>query len=72
MDLEFFSWKKEMITRDVDIYAREKYGDELVHVFGTDVIPAMPLWDSDGYAAKKIQKLFIQRGEKVYLEKEIE
>ncbi len=61
-----------MITRDVDIYAREKYGDELVHVFGTDVIPAMPLWDSDDYAAKKIQKLFIQRGEKVYIKKEIE
>ncbi len=72
LDLEFFSWKKEMITRDVDIYAREKYGDELVHVFGTDVIPAMPLWDSDDYAAKKIQKLFIQRGEKVYIKKEIE
>lgn len=60
-----------MITRDVDIYAREKYGNDLIHVFGTDVIPSMPLWDSEDYALKKIQKLFIQRGEKKYSEEEI-
>ena len=26
-------WKGEMITVDVDIYAREKYGQEIVHIF---------------------------------------
>lgn len=52
----------EMITRDVDIYAREKYGDEIIHVFGTDTIASMPEWDSEQYAAKKIQKLFVPRG----------
>jgi nicotinic acid mononucleotide adenylyltransferase len=63
LDEEFFSWDREMITRDVDIYAREKYGEDIVHVFGTDTIESMSDWDSDGYAAKKIKKLFIPRGE---------
>lgn len=50
-----------MITRDVDIYAREKYGDNIIHVFGTDTITSMPEWDEEGYAAKKIKKLFVPR-----------
>jgi hypothetical protein len=33
LDEEFFSWDREMITRDVDLYAREKYGEDIVHVF---------------------------------------
>lgn len=28
----------EMITQDVDIYAREKYGEDIIHIFGTDTI----------------------------------
>ncbi len=50
-----------MITRDVDLYAREKYGDDVVHIFGTDTIVSMPDWDSDGYAAKRVKKIFIPR-----------
>lgn len=52
----------EMITRDVDIYAQEKYGDDIVHVFGTDTIASMPSWDEEQYAAKQIKKIFIPRG----------
>lgn len=60
---DFFvkNWTGEMITRDVDAYAREKYGENIVHIFGTDTIKHMKNWDSDGYAAKKIQKLFFPR-----------
>ena len=50
-----------MITRDVDIYAREKYGTDIIHVFGTDTLESMPSWDGEGYAAKKIHKLFVPR-----------
>lgn len=56
------NWEGEMITRDVDIYAREKYGDDIIHVFGTDTIESMREWDEEGYAAKKIRKLFVPRG----------
>ena len=55
------NWKGEMITRDVDQYARKVYGEDIVHVFGTDTIASMPDWDSEGYAAKKIKKIFIPR-----------
>ena len=55
------NWSWEMITRDVDLYAREKYGDDVVHIFGTDTIVSMPDWDSDGYAAKRVKKIFIPR-----------
>ncbi len=50
-----------MITRDVDEYCREKYGEGIVHIFGTDTIESMPSWDEDGYAAKKVRKLFVPR-----------
>lgn len=40
-------WKGEMITKDVDLYSREKYGENIVHVFGTDTIEGMPSWDSE-------------------------
>ena len=52
----------EMITQDVDIYAREKYGEDIIHVFGTDTIASMPDWDEEQYAAKVIRKLFVPRG----------
>lgn len=55
------NWEGEMITQDVDIYAREKYSEDIVHVFGTDTIFSMPEWDSEHYALKKIKKLFIPR-----------
>jgi nicotinic acid mononucleotide adenylyltransferase len=61
LDEEFFSWDREMMTRDVDLYAREKYGEDIVHVFGTDTIESMREWDEEGYAAKKIYKLFVPR-----------
>ncbi len=40
-------WKGEMVTKDVDLYVREKYGEESIHVFGTDTIESMPSWDSE-------------------------
>lgn len=55
------NWEGEMITRDVDVYARGKYGESIVHVFGTDTIASMPEWDEEWYAAKTIQKLFVPR-----------
>lgn len=55
------NWKEEMVTRDVDTYAREKYGEDISHIFGTDTIASMPSWDTEQYAAKKIKKLFIPR-----------
>jgi nicotinic acid mononucleotide adenylyltransferase len=54
-------WTGEMITRDVDIYARERYGEDIVHVFGTDTIESMGEWDAEGYAARVIHKLFVPR-----------
>lgn len=62
---DFFvtSWKGEMITRDVDQYVQEKYGTDIVHIFGTDVIESMLTWDSEEYAARKIRKLFVPRGD---------
>lgn len=50
-----------MITRDVDEYAREQYGDDIIHIFGTDTIASMPDWDSEQYAAKVVKKLFVPR-----------
>ena len=32
------NWEGEMITRDVDSYAREKYGNDIIHIFGTDTL----------------------------------
>jgi epoxyqueuosine reductase len=60
---DFFltKWEGNMITRDVDIYARGKYGEDICHIFGTDTIESMSEWDSEQYAAKTIQKLFIPR-----------
>ncbi len=55
------NWKGEMITKDVDTYIREKYEEEITHIFGTDTIESMPTWDTERYAAKSIQKLFIPR-----------
>ncbi len=50
-----------MITRDVDEYCREKYGEDFIHIFGTDTMGSMSSWDEDGYAAKKVRKLFVPR-----------
>lgn len=50
-----------MITRDVDLYVRSKYGEDICHIFGTDTILSMPDWDTEQYAAKIIKKLFIPR-----------
>lgn len=61
LDTEFFSWMSEMTTKDVDIFAREKYWEDIVHVFGTDTVESMPYWDSEWYAARHIQKLFVPR-----------
>lgn len=60
---DFFvkNWKGEMITKDVDTYAREKYGENIVHIFWTDTIQSMPEWDFEDFAARKIQKIFIPR-----------
>ncbi len=60
---EYFlnNWEGEMITKDVDLYAREKYGEDIIHIFWTDTIESMPTWDEEGYAAKVIQKLFVPR-----------
>lgn len=55
-------WGGEMVTKDVDLYVREKYGAESIHVFGTDTMESMPSWDSEGYAAKVVKKLFVPRG----------
>ena len=55
------NWEGEMITRDVDQYCREKYGEDIVHIFGTDTIESMSGWDEEGYAAKKVRKLFVPR-----------
>ena len=46
---DFFikNWKGEMITKDVDIYCQKTYGEDIVHVFGTDTIVGMPSWDSE-------------------------
>ena len=54
-------WDGEMISKDVDLYAREQYGEDICHIFGTDTIGSMPSWDSEQYAAKMIQKLFVPR-----------
>lgn len=60
---DFFvkNWKDEMITKDVDEYARKTYGDEIIHIFGTDTMETMSDWDAENYAAKKIAKIFIPR-----------
>jgi nicotinic acid mononucleotide adenylyltransferase len=55
------NWEGEMITRDVDEYCKKQYGDDIVHIFGTDTIESMPEWDSEQYAAKVVNKLFVPR-----------
>jgi predicted adenine nucleotide alpha hydrolase (AANH) superfamily ATPase/very-short-patch-repair endonuclease len=55
------NWEGEMITRDVDVYVREQYGEDIVHVFWTDTIATMPEWDEEWYAAKRVKKLFVPR-----------
>ncbi len=65
-------WKGEMITRDVDRYVREKYGEDIIHIFGTDTIASMPGWDGEWYAAKVVKKLFVPRGDLVFSPEEIE
>lgn len=65
------TFQGEMITRDVDTYAQEKYGDDIVHVFGTDTIASMPSWDEEQYAAKVIRKLFVPRGDEKYKRQDI-
>ena len=54
-------WEGEMITRDVDEYARNIYGEDIIHIFWTDTIDSMSDWDSEQYAAKVVKKLFIPR-----------
>jgi nicotinic acid mononucleotide adenylyltransferase len=67
------NWEGEMITKDVDRYCREKYGDDIVHIFGTDTVASMPDWDSEQYAAKVVKKLFVPRNiKKNKLEKVME
>ncbi|MBC7498104.1 epoxyqueuosine reductase QueH [Candidatus Gracilibacteria bacterium] len=60
---DFFltKWEGNMITRDVDLYARGKYGEDICHIFGTDTIESMSEWDSEQYAAKTVYKLFVPR-----------
>ncbi|MFZ2255180.1 MAG: hypothetical protein WAW59_06025 [Patescibacteria group bacterium] len=41
------NWEGEMITKDVDIYSKNKYGDDIIHVFGTDTIASMNEWDEE-------------------------
>ena len=41
------NWEGEMITRDVDEYCKKTYGDDIIHVFGTDTIESMPEWDEE-------------------------
>lgn len=55
------NWKGEMITKDVDLYAKEKYGEDIIHVFGTDTIESMPSWDNEWYAARVVKKIFVPR-----------
>jgi nicotinate (nicotinamide) nucleotide adenylyltransferase len=54
-------WEWEMITEDVDKYAKEKYGVDIVHIFWTDTVPWMNEWDSTWYAAKVCNKIFVPR-----------
>jgi epoxyqueuosine reductase len=66
------NWQWEMITKDVDIYVHEKYGTDIIHVFGTDTIESMSGWDSEWYAAKKISKLFAPRASFLFSSPEID
>lgn len=54
-------WQWEMITRDVDEYARNIYGEDITHIFWMDTIDFMCDWDSEQYAAKVVKKIFIPR-----------
>ncbi len=55
------NWQGEMITKDVDLYAQEKYGTDIIHIFWTDTIASMPSWDGEWYATKIVKKLFVPR-----------
>lgn len=63
---EYFlnNWEGEMITKDVDLYCQKEYGEDIIHIFGTDTLETMPTWDGESYAMKKIDKLFIPRNTK--------
>jgi epoxyqueuosine reductase len=66
------NWQWEMITKDVDIYVHEKYGTDIIHVFGTDTVESMSDWDSEWYAAQKISKLFAPRASFLFSSPEID
>jgi predicted adenine nucleotide alpha hydrolase (AANH) superfamily ATPase/nicotinic acid mononucleotide adenylyltransferase len=60
---EYFiwNWEGEMITKDVDLYCQKEYGENIIHIFGTDTLESMPTWDGESYAMTKIEKLFVPR-----------
>jgi nicotinic acid mononucleotide adenylyltransferase len=62
------NWDGEMITRDVDEYCKKRYGDDIIHVFGTDTIASMREWDGEQYAAKVVKKLFVPRKDRQILD----
>ena len=65
MDNHFLEWKNNEPTTTiaVDQYFREKYWNDIWHIFWSDVAPWMKNWEwnADQYIEKKLQKIFLWR-----------
>ncbi len=61
IDTKFLYGDMPTTTRNQAFYLREKYGKEIPQVFGSDVAPRMAWWDSTGYVAHILPKVFIAR-----------
>lgn len=42
-------------------YLRREYGYDIPQVFGADVAPHMATWDTSGFVAHKLPKIFLTR-----------
>lgn len=65
MDSYFLEWKNNgpTTTIAVDKYFREKYWNDIWHIFWADVIPTMHSWEwnTDNYIEKKLKKVLLRR-----------
>jgi len=65
IDTHFLEWKSyhDTNTLEVDRYFRDLHGENIWHIFGSDVMPNMHNWQGnrDEYIEKTLKKIFIPR-----------
>lgn len=61
--MHFFNKKWFTLTYDVNSYFEQSFGENVYHIFWTDVASWMPLWtgNPENFIEKKLKKIFIPR-----------